>query len=60
MQQLCYIRGELSHRSGELIAARRYFFLAKTDKEGNNALRWQAEDRLEEIKQEEAQAPAED
>ncbi|MDR0381621.1 MAG: DUF2225 domain-containing protein [Oscillospiraceae bacterium] len=50
MQQLYYIIGELSAIKGNTSAARRYFFLAKTNKDGNQVIRRHAEDRLEELK----------
>ncbi|MDR0671918.1 MAG: DUF2225 domain-containing protein [Oscillospiraceae bacterium] len=49
-QQLYYIIGELNAAEGNTTAARRYFFLAKTDKDGNQIIRRHAEDRLEELK----------
>jgi uncharacterized protein (DUF2225 family) len=50
MQQLYYIIGELSAAEGSTAAARRYFLLAKTNKDGNQIIRHHAEDRLEELK----------
>jgi uncharacterized protein (DUF2225 family) len=57
MQQLYYIIGELSAAEGGASAARRYFFLAKTNKDGNQVIRRYAEDRLEELK---AEQPSKD
>jgi uncharacterized protein (DUF2225 family) len=50
MQQLCYIIGELCAAEGDADAARRYFFLAKTEKDGTQVIRRYAEDRLEKLK----------
>lgn len=55
VQQLCYIIGELSYMFDDPLTARRYFFLAKTDKNGNQFVGNLAEDRLEDIKAEEKQ-----
>ncbi|MDR1157445.1 MAG: DUF2225 domain-containing protein [Oscillospiraceae bacterium] len=55
MQQLCYILGELNAAESNTAAARRYLFLAKTNKDGNQVIRRHAEDRLEELKA--AQSP---
>ena len=50
-QQLFYIIGELSLRINDLINARKFFFQAKTDKEGSPVLARQAEDRIEYLRQ---------
>jgi uncharacterized protein (DUF2225 family) len=54
VQQLCYIIGELSRQFHDATTARRYLFLAKTEKEGSQVIRRYAEDRLEDIKAAEA------
>lgn len=58
-QQLCYIVGDLYFRQEDTDNARRFFYLAKTNKMGSAVLKRQADLRLDEIremKKEEQQA----
>lgn len=50
-QQVCYMIGDLYFRTGDLDAARNFFFMAKTNKEGSNVMKRQADLRLEEIRE---------
>jgi uncharacterized protein (DUF2225 family) len=50
-QQLCYIMGDLYCQLGDLDAARNFFFLAKSNKEGSALMKRQADMRLEEIRE---------
>ncbi len=50
-QQLCVIMGELYIKQGDLRNARDYYFKAKTNRQGSQVLKMQAEDRLAAIKE---------
>ena len=50
-QQLCVILGELYIKQGDLRNARDYYFKAKTNRQGSQVLKMQAEDRLAAIKE---------
>ncbi len=50
-QQICYILGDLSERLQDYDAARNYYFLAKSNRDGAPTLKLQADRRLEELKE---------
>lgn len=50
-QQLCYLIGELSMRTGDFNTARKFFFSAKMDKSGSPVLTRHAEDRIEYLRE---------
>jgi uncharacterized protein (DUF2225 family) len=50
-QQLCLIIGELHLKLGDVKQARDFFFKAKTNREGSQVLKTQAENRLGEIRE---------
>jgi len=49
-QAVCQIIGELSYKTGDENNARKFFFSAKTNPEGNTVMANLAEDRLLDIK----------
>ncbi|MDL2220527.1 DUF2225 domain-containing protein [Eubacteriales bacterium OttesenSCG-928-N14] len=52
-QQLNLMLAELYYQLGDIVNARRFFFMVKTEKEGSNALKKQADDRIETIREQE-------
>lgn len=48
--QVCMLIGELNYKLGDINAARKFFFQAKTDKEATNLIKRQCESRLEDIR----------
>jgi uncharacterized protein (DUF2225 family) len=50
LQQLCYVIGELKYKLQDVDHARQFFYAAFTNRDGNPAVKRQAEDKLEEIK----------
>jgi hypothetical protein len=51
LQQACYILGDLYERANDYPNAREYFFMAKSNRDGTNVMKIEADKRLEEIKQ---------
>lgn len=50
-QQLCAILGELYLKQGDMRNARDYYFKAKTNRQGSQVMKTQAEDRLMDIRE---------
>ena len=53
LQRICMIIGELYYKIGDTVNAKKFFFEAKTNKEGFVELSDMAEDRIDEIKKQE-------
>jgi len=58
MQSICYIIGDLAYRMEDIRTAKKFFYSARTNRDGGALIRSQAEDRLNEIRAWEAEHPA--
>ena len=58
VQSICYIIGDLAYRVEDIRAAKRFFYSARTNRDGGALMRSQAEDRLAEIRAWEAEHPS--
>jgi hypothetical protein len=57
LQRVCLVIGELSYKTGDIANARRFFFEAKTNKEGSAQFSDMADERLSELKNKTGKQP---
>ena len=57
MQSVCYIIGDLSERVDDIPTAKKFFYSARTNRDGGALMRSMAEDRLNDIRAREAANP---
>jgi len=58
MQSICYIIGDLSFRAEDIRTAKKFYYAARTNRDGGALIRNHAEDRLNELRAWEAEHPS--